>query len=206
MEEPSDLALSLFGNSASTVRLYAELLDAEGERRGLLGPQESERLWSRHIINSAALLGYLPRRGTVMDVGSGAGLPGIVIAAARPDLNVQLVEPMERRCEWLSEVSEELGLDNVEILRARAESLGKQWRSDVVTARAVAALPKLLRMTSKLIAPGGRLLALKGRRAYEEVAAAKDELKRRHLQAQVHEVVSVMDGEITYVVECTRTT
>lgn len=203
-EKPSPIVLSLFGSSASTIEAYADLLAIEGEKRGLIGPQETERLWSRHIVNSAALLPFLPKRGTVIDVGSGAGLPGLVIAAARPHLDVTLVEPMERRCEWLAEVSEELGLDNVEIIRARSQDLGRKIRADVVTARAVAALPKLLRLTSKMIAPGGRLLALKGRRAEEEVLEAHEELKRRHLTAEVHEVVSVMDGEVTYVVECRR--
>ena len=203
-EKPSPTVLSLFGSSASTIEAYADLLAVEGEKRGLIGPQETERLWSRHIVNSAALLPFLPKRGTVIDVGSGAGLPGLVIAAARPHLDVTLVEPMERRCEWLAEVSEELGLDNVEIIRARSQDLGRKIRADVVTARAVAALPKLLRLTSKMIAPGGRLLALKGRRAEEEVLEAHEELKRRHLTAEVHEVVSVMDGVVTYVVECRR--
>ena len=205
MESPNQVSLSLFGTGASAVVAFADLLAAEGERRGLIGPQEAERIWSRHIVNSAALLPFLPRRGTVIDVGSGAGLPGLVIAAARPDLEVTLVEPMERRCEWLAEAAEEIGLDNVSIVRDRSENIGKKIRADVVTARAVAAMPKLLRLTSKMIAPGGRLLALKGRRAYEEVNEAADELKRRHLVAQVHEVVSVLDGETTYVVECKRT-
>lgn len=204
-EQTSPVVLSLFGTSASTVEAYANLLSLEGEKRGLIGPKEAERIWSRHIVNSAALLGFLPRRGTVIDVGSGAGLPGLVIAAARPDLEVTLVEPMERRCEWLAYASEEIGLDNVLIVRDRSENLGKKIRADVVTARAVAALPKLLRLTSKMIAPGGRLLALKGQRVYEEVEDAALELKKRHLDAEVHEVVSVMDGEVTYVVECKRT-
>lgn len=204
-EQPSPVVLSLFGTSASTVEAYANLLALEGEKRGLIGPKEAQRIWSRHIVNSAALLGFLPRKGSVIDVGSGAGLPGLVIAAARPDLEVTLVEPMERRCEWLAYASEEIGLDNVLIVRDRSENLGKKIRADVVTARAVAALPKLLRLTSKMIAPGGRLLALKGQRVYEEVEDAALELKKRHLTAEVHEVVSVMDGEVTYVVECKRT-
>lgn len=204
-ERPSPVVLSLFGTSASTVEAYANLLALEGEKRGLIGPKEAERIWSRHIVNSAALLQFLPRKGTVIDVGSGAGLPGLVIAAARPDLEVTLVEPMERRCEWLAYASEEIGLDNVLIVRDRSENLGKKIRADVVTARAVAALPKLLRLTSKMIAPGGRLLALKGQRVYEEVEDAALELRKRHLSAEVHEVVSVMDGEVTYVVECKRT-
>ncbi len=205
MESPNDLTLNLFGTGASAVEAFANLLAEEGEKRGLIGPKEAERIWSRHIVNSAALLPFLPSRGSLIDVGSGAGLPGLVVAAARPDLDVILVEPMERRCEWLLEASETIGLDNVQIVRDRAENIGRKLRADVVTARAVAALPKLLRLTSKMIAPGGRLLALKGRRAGEEIIEAKDELKRRHLTAQLHEVVSVMDGEITYVVECRRT-
>ena len=205
MEVPSNTVLSLFGTGASAVEAFADLLAVEGEKRGLIGPSEAERIWSRHIVNSAALLPFLPKRGTVIDVGSGAGLPGLVIAAARPDLDVTLVEPMERRCEWLAEAAEEVGLDNVTIIRDRSENIGKKIRADVVTARAVAALPKLLRLTSKMIAPGGRLLALKGRRAYEGVDEAALELKKRHLSAEVHEVVSVFDGETTYVVECRRT-
>lgn len=205
MEQPSSVTLSLFGTGASAVEAFADLLASEGETRGLIGPREADRIWSRHIVNSAALLPFLPRRGSVIDVGSGAGLPGLVIAAARPDLEVTLVEPMERRCEWLAEAAEEVGLDNVRIVRDRSENLGRSLRADAVTARAVAALPKLLRLTSKLIAPKGRLLALKGQRAYEEVRNAHDELKRRHLRAEVHEVVSVMDGEVTYVVDCRRT-
>ncbi len=203
-EIPSDLVLSLFGKHSDDVQKFADLLASEGELRGLIGPRETERLWSRHIVNCGALLPFLPECGTVIDVGSGAGLPGVVIAAARPELKVTLIEPMERRCEWLNWVVGKLDLTNVEILRARSEALGTSVRADVVTARAVAALPKLLRLTSKLIAPGGRLLALKGKNSYKEVEDAEPELRTRHLRAKVHEVVSLMDGEITYVVECRR--
>ena len=180
------------------------MLAEEGERRGLIGPKEVDRIWSRHIVNCAALLSFLPKRGAVMDVGSGAGLPGIVLAIARPDLEFRLVEIMERRCEWLVEVMERLGLDNVEVIRERSENLKRADRVEVVTARAVAPLDKLLRITSKLIAPGGQLLALKGRRAYDEVEKAETELLKRHLRATVEEVPSILDGEITYVVKCTR--
>lgn len=204
MEDPGEVVKSLFGTGFSPVEAFAEKLADEGEERGLIGPLETPRIWSRHIVNCAALLAYLPNRGTVIDVGSGAGLPGIVIAAARPDLDVTLIEAMEKRCQWLAEVSDEIGLDNVQIINARSDELGKKVRADVVTARAVAPMDKLIRITSKLIAPGGRLLALKGKRAYEEIDKAKFELKRHHLEATVHEVVSVMDGETTYVVECKR--
>lgn len=203
-EIPSDLVKSLFGSSFGAMNIFAEKLFAEGEERGLIGPRELSRIWSRHLVNCAALLPYLPGRGTVADIGSGAGLPGLVVAAARPDMTVFLIEAMERRCEWLAECVDEMGLDNVEILNNRSEDLGRSLRADVVTARAVASMDKLIRLTSKMIAPGGRLLALKGQRAYEEIDKATSELKRHHLSAVVHEVVSVMDGESTYVVECRR--
>lgn len=203
-ETPSDLVLSFFGPSSDKVVEYAELLANEGELRGLIGPRETERLWSRHIVNSGALLPFLPDKGTLIDVGSGAGLPGIVIAAARPELQVTLVEPMERRSEWLNYVVEKLGLTNVKILRERSENLGRSARSDFVTARAVAGLPKLIRLTTKLVGPGGTLLALKGKRAQAEVAEARQELDRYHLRATVHEVLSIMDGDVTYVVQCER--
>ena len=118
-EKPTPLTLALFGPNAPKIQRFADKLAAEGELRGLIGPKEKERLWSRHIVNSAALLGFLPVEGTVIDVGSGAGLPGLVIAIARPDLEVTLVEPMERRCIWLQEVIDELDLPNArEIGRA----------------------------------------------------------------------------------------
>lgn len=194
----------LFGPTFSAVEFFAQKLYNEGEERGLIGPRELSRIWSRHIVNCAALFPYLPARGSLIDVGSGAGLPGLVIAIARPDLDIYLVEAMEKRCAWLAEVCDELGLDNVEIINARSEDLGRKIRADVVTARAVAGMDKLIRLTSKMIAPRGCLLALKGQRAYEETEKAGHELKRHHLKAQVHEVVSVMDGQTTYVVECRR--
>ena len=197
-------AAVLFGPNLGAVEGFANLLAEEGELRGLIGPRESERIWSRHVINSAALLPFLPESGRVIDVGSGAGLPGLVIACARPDLEVVLVEPMERRCEWLQYATDKLGLTNVEVIRARSEELGRSLQGEAVTARAVANLGKLIRLTTKLIAPGGCLLALKGQRSYEEVAEAAPDLRKYHLDAEVHEVVSVMDGDVTYVVECRR--
>lgn len=204
VEQPNELVKGLFGTAYYPIEEFARKLAEEGELRGLIGPRELDRLWSRHIVNCQALVPFLPKRGSVIDVGSGAGLPGIVIAATQPDLDVYLVETMERRCQWLAEVVEDLGLENVQIVNARAEELGRSLRADAVTARAVASLDKLIRLTSKLIAPKGKLLALKGRRAQEEVDKAAKELKRYHLSAQVHEVVSVMDGESTFVVECIR--
>ena len=204
-EEPTQAVRDFFGPAFAEVAEFARMLEEEGEIRGLLGPRDMERIWSRHLVNSAAVLDFLPRRGQVLDIGSGAGLPGIVIAVCRPDLDVHLAEPMTRRCEWLADVVDALGLDNTTIHQARAEELRGKGKADVVTARAVANMAKLVRMTSKLIAPGGALVALKGRRAPIEIEEAASELKRHHLMAQIHEVPSVMEDESTYIVKCTRT-
>lgn len=203
-EQPTDAVRSFFGPAFADVEHYVHMLEEEGEIRGLVGPREMPRLWSRHAVNAAAVLDFLPRSGQLLDIGSGAGLPGIIIAICRPELDVHLAEPMQRRCEWLAEVVDELGLDNVTIHQARAEELRGKGRADVVTARAVANMSKLIRMTTKLIAPGGALVALKGRRAPIEVEDAAKELRSHHLQARIHEVPSVMEEESTYVVVCTR--
>lgn len=204
-EQPTDEVREFFGSSFADVEHFVRMLEEEGEIRGLVGPREMERLWSRHAVNSAAVLPFLPRSGQVLDIGSGAGLPGIIIAICRPDLDVHLAEPMARRCEWLSDVIEEIGLDNVTLHQARAEELRGKGRADVVTARAVANMSKLIRMTTKLIAPGGSLVALKGRRAPLEVDEAARELKSHHLAAKIHEVPSIMEEESTFVVVCKRT-
>ncbi len=204
-EHPNEATRRLFGLGFPAVDEFARLLSVEGEIRGVIGPHEVPRLWSRHLVNSAAVLGFLPSRGEVLDIGSGAGFPGVIIAACRPELHVTLAEPMERRCEWLADVVDDLGLDNVQIMRARAEELRGKVRGDVVTARAVANLSKLIRMTTRLIAPGGALVALKGRRAAAEVQDAETELRRHHLSARVHEVASPLEDESTFVVVCRRT-
>lgn len=204
LEVPTDEVRAHFGLAFGQMEAFAHMLEEEGELRGLIGPREVGRIWSRHIVNSAAILDFLPRKGQVLDVGSGAGFPGIVAAIARPDLDFHLAEPMQRRCEWLADVVDELGLDNVTIHQARAEELRGKGKADVVTARAVANMSKLVRMTSKLIAPGGRLVALKGRRAVIEVEEAAAELKRHHLVASVHEVRSLMEDESTWIVVCER--
>ena len=143
---------------------YADFLVGPGIERGLIGPREGERIWERHILNCLPVTALIPEGATVIDVGSGAGLPGIVIKLARPDLTVTLVEPLERRCEFLRES----GVD-VEVVRGRAEDCRKS--ADVVTARAVAPLEKLVKMTRHLIAPGGALLAMKGASAEKEMEA-----------------------------------
>lgn len=203
-EQPTEAVREFFGLSFGQMEAFAHMLEEEGELRGLIGPRELPRLWSRHLVNSAAVLDFLPRQAQVLDIGSGAGFPGIVVAIARPELDVHLAEPMQRRCEWLADVVDELGLDNVTIHQARAEELRGKGKVDVVTSRAVANMSKLVRMTSKLIAPGGSLVALKGRRAALEVEEAAGELKRHHLNAEVHEVPSIMEDDSTFVVVCRR--
>ncbi len=205
-ERPTEAVKDFFGASFSQMEAFAAMLEDEGELRGLIGPRELPRLWSRHLVNSAAVLDFLPRKGQVLDIGSGAGFPGIVIAITRPNLDVHLAEPMQRRCDWLADVVDELGLDNVTIHQARAEELRGKGKAQVVTSRAVANMAKLIRLTSKLIAPRGSLVALKGRRAPLEVDEAATELKRHHLRADIHEVPSIMEDDSTFVVVCRRIT
>lgn len=173
--ELRDLAGELFGPQLPLAERFADLLASQGVTRGLIGPREGERLWERHLLNCALLVRALPADAqTVADVGSGAGLPGIVLAIARPGLQLTLIETMQRRCVWLQEVVDQLGLEHVRVLRARAEEVDEQF--DVVTARAVAALDKLARWSLPLVREGGVLLAMKGSAAAEEITGAAEVL------------------------------
>ena len=157
---------------------YAGLLATDGVVRGLIGPREAPRLWDRHLVN-CALLGELIGEGsTVCDIGSGAGLPGLVLAIARPDLTVTLVEPLLRRTSFLEEVASALALENVEVVRGRADSLHGVRTFDVVTSRAVAPLERLLGWSMPLVAPTGALVAMKGSSVDDEIEAAGAELSR----------------------------
>jgi 16S rRNA (guanine527-N7)-methyltransferase len=201
VEAPSDEVRELFGLSWAPMQHFAQMLVEEGELRGLIGPRELPRLWTRHIVNSAAVAPFVDEEATLADVGSGAGFPGIVLAIMRPDLDVHLIEPMERRVAWLTDVVEEVDLDNVTIVQARAEELHGKASFDVVTARAVAALDKLARWTLPLVSAGGRLVALKGQRAGEEVENAKYVLRKLGARdTRVEEVQPVPRGERTTVV------
>jgi 16S rRNA (guanine527-N7)-methyltransferase len=162
-------------NLAST---YVDLLATEGVTRGLIGPREAPRLWERHLLNCAVLADALPEGADVCDIGSGAGLPGVVLAIRRPDLQLTLVEPLLRRTTFLDEVVERLGLDNVQVRRARAEELHGQAEFSVVTSRAVAPLPRLLDWSLPLVRPGGHLVALEGASAGSEITEAQDDLRR----------------------------
>jgi 16S rRNA (guanine527-N7)-methyltransferase len=164
---------ALFGAAWPAVEQFHTLLRNEGVLRGLVGPREVSRLWERHLVNSAAVVPFLPAQGLIVDVGSGAGLPGVVVAAMRPEAEVVLLEPMERRTDWLREVVDDLGLGNARVLRGRAEDQVGSLAADAVTARAVAALEKLYGWTLPLLRVGGQLVALKGGRAGEEADAAR---------------------------------
>ena len=165
-------AVAIFGDQIDQARSFAQTLANDSDELGLLGPRELDKLWSRHILNSVVVAELVSPGDKVADVGSGAGLPGIPMAIARPDADFVLIEPMERRSSWMLEVVEDLGLKNVRILRSRAEDVTEQ-DFDIVTARAVAALDKLLKMCVPLLKPGGALIALKGSKAAEEIANSK---------------------------------
>ncbi|WP_297622988.1 16S rRNA (guanine(527)-N(7))-methyltransferase RsmG [Nocardioides sp.] len=157
---------------------FTELLATEGVLRGLIGPREAPRLWDRHILNSAVLAEAIPQGATVCDIGTGAGLPGVVVAIARPEVRMTLVEPLLRRTTFLEEVVAELGLEHVTVRRARAEELHGSATFDVVTSRAVAPLERLLGWSMPLVAPTGALLAMKGRSVHDEIASAQEFLAR----------------------------
>lgn len=199
--ETPPLAADLFGERLTLAQQYADVLADAGVERGLIGPREVPRLWDRHLLNCAVVMPRVPQDARVADVGAGAGLPGLVWAIGRPDLTVTMIEPLLRRATFLQETADVLGLTNVEVVRARAEEV--QATYEVVTARAVAALDKLARWCLPLVAPGGVLLALKGRSASEEVASARRTLAR--LGATDTVVRTYGDLEVpTTVVEVTR--
>lgn len=178
---------------------YAELLATEGVVRGLIGPREGSRLWERHLLNCAVLGELVPEGAEVCDLGSGAGLPGLVLAIARPDLRVTLVEPLLRRTTFLEEVVAELELSGVEVVRARAEAVHGTRVFDLVTSRAVAPLERLLAWSMPLVAPEGAMVAMKGASAADEVASAEKTLRQLGCApAEVHTVGSgVADSPTT---------
>jgi len=194
----------MFGPAIGLAARYAELLAGPGVERGLIGPGETARLWDRHLVNCAAIAGLVPQAGTLVDLGSGAGLPGLVLAMLLPDVQVVLLEPMERRAVFLAECVSELGLANVTVHRGRAEDAAGEFAADVVTARAVAPLDRLSALAVGLVRPGGLVLAIKGAAAAQEVARAAPVLRR--LGARDVEVVRVggtADGPAATVVRFT---
>lgn len=189
---PPPAAVAHFGARMAGLEMYAAALASDGVVRGLIGPREVERLWERHLLNCAVLADGIPADSTVADVGSGAGLPGLVIALVRPDVRMTLIESLLRRTEFLGEMVERLGLDNVVVRRDRAEDCRDLRGSfDVVVARAVAPLTRLVPTTAPLLKPTGRLLAMKGETAQEEIDAARAVLRRAGLS---HVVVRCFDA------------
>ncbi|MDX6198000.1 MAG: rRNA (guanine527-N7)-methyltransferase [Actinomycetota bacterium] len=171
-------AVAVFGEHLPLAVRYAEMLAGPGVERGLLGPREAPRLWERHLLNCAGLTELLEPGQQVLDAGSGAGLPGIVLAICRNDIDVVLVEPLQRRATFLAEVVDELGLSHVSVVRSRLEDLAGKTLIDTVVARAVAPLDRLAAWTMPLLRTGGRLLALKGEQAESELAAGRAALRR----------------------------
>ncbi|GAA3320266.1 16S rRNA (guanine(527)-N(7))-methyltransferase RsmG [Arthrobacter ramosus] len=171
-------AEKIFGDRLGLAQRYVEHLATSGTERGLIGPREVPRLWSRHVLNCAVIESAIAHGSHVADVGSGAGLPGLCLAIARPDLELTLIEPLERRVIWLQEVVDDLGLGNVTVMRTRAELAVGMVDADVVTARAVSALSKLAGLTIPLLNGKGEVVAIKGRSAAEEIEQAAKVIRR----------------------------
>jgi 16S rRNA (guanine527-N7)-methyltransferase len=193
LDVPPPAATVVFGPALEQARGFARVLATRGVERGLIGPREVPRLWDRHLLNCAVVADLIDNRyRTLVDIGSGAGLPGLVLAMTRPELSVILLEPMERRCRFLSECVAELGLANASVLRGRAEEtvLG----ADVATARAVAPLDRLAEMAVRVVRPGGMVLAIKGRTAADELRKARPVLRR--IGARNAQVVCAGEGKV----------
>lgn len=201
VEPEPPYASGLFGERIELAREFTADLARHGEELGLIGPLEAERLWSRHVVNSV-LLAPLLRPGRVGDVGSGAGLPGLVLAIGRPDVQLVLIEPMERRTDWLLAESERLGLTNVTVSRGRAEDVRPDPLLDQVTARAVSALSKLVPICAPLLRAGGEMLFMKGARVGEEVVAAEKALRK--VRAVDPEVLVLGEGIVPEVTRVFR--
>lgn len=198
-----DETARLYGPHAREISRYVDILLDRGISWGLLGPREADRVWQRHVLNSASLSGLVPDGATVVDIGSGAGLPGIPLAILRSDLMVTLLEPLLRRSDFLSMAVDELALgDRVRVVRARAEE--HQSRYDVVTSRAVAPLGKLLRWSIPLMHQDGQILALKGSSAADEVVASAADLRSRRLVADVVSARAHPQAEVATVVRIRR--
>ena len=190
-------AARVFGPALATAEVFAGVLATRGVEQGLIGPREVPRLWDRHLLNCAVVAELIDGQcRTLVDIGSGAGLPGLVLAMLRPEVTITLLEPMERRCRFLAECVTELGLANASVLRSRAEDAARAGlpRADVATARAVAPLPRLAELAMGVTRPGGMVLAIKGINAAEELKDAGPVLRR--IGARSAEVVRAGQGKV----------
>jgi 16S rRNA (guanine527-N7)-methyltransferase len=195
--KPTPELLALFGKNQEKIQSFATLLKTQGIERGLIGPKEADRIWERHIANCIPITTLIKDGVRLADIGSGAGLPGVVIALARADLKVTLIEPLQRRVDFLTEVIDQLEIP-VEVIRGRAETIKKQF--DVVTARAVAPLEKLIQISWHMIPKSGHLLAIKGESAQDELAATK---LKKGATAKLHEI-SLPNLPVARVVEVSK--
>ena len=197
--EPADVAREIYGAQFPLLNRYVDILRSTGVEWGLLGPREADRLWDRHILNSAALSGLIAPGRAVADVGSGAGLPGIPLALLRPDLRMTLIDSLLRRSTFLTQTVEELQIaDRVEVIRSRAEDHHQTY--DVVVARALAPLSRLIGWCNPLRGPSGAILALKGGSAADELASARQQLESAQLDAEVLKARAHPDAEPATVV------
>ncbi|MDR5699308.1 16S rRNA (guanine(527)-N(7))-methyltransferase RsmG [Agromyces aerolatus] len=203
LEPEPEAAAALFGEHLAKGRAFTEALARHGEELGLIGPLELPRLWTRHVLNSA-LVAPLLRPGRVGDVGSGAGLPGLVLAIIRPDVSFSLIEPMERRVAWLERQVAELELPNVEVVRARAEDAKLRGQLDQVTARAVSALRTLIPITAPLLKPGGQLVLMKGAGVDGEIGSAEKAMRK--FRVRDGEVLVLGEGQVSEVTRVFRAT
>ncbi|HBD21324.1 MAG TPA: 16S rRNA (guanine(527)-N(7))-methyltransferase RsmG [Dietzia sp.] len=202
LPSPPPAAAEVFGDRLGLATRYVDFLATAGLERGLMGPRERPRLWDRHVLNSAAAESQLAQGESVVDIGSGAGLPGIPLALARPDLTITLVEPLLRRVTFLEEIIAELGID-VRVIRGRAEEkpvIIEAGEADVVTSRAVAPLAKLAGWSAPLLKVGGRMVALKGESAVDEVERDRAALRKLGFDDVRVETVAALDAEPTRLV------
>lgn len=203
MSDGEAIAREVFGERFPLARDYRDLLAGQGIEWGLIGPREVERLWDRHLLNSVSIADLIPVGADVVDVGSGAGLPGIPLAILRPDLRITLLEPMQRRTTFLTQAVDNLGItDHVCVQRSRAEDYRGSF--EVVTGRAVAPLRKFLPWVLPMLAPGGEVIALKGASAQEELAAVQQLLKKLRLRAELAGVRAHPRSEVTTAVRVRR--
>lgn len=182
LEPEPAAAAAIAGDRIDALREFASGLGARGEQLGLIGPLEPPRLWTRHLLNSAVLAPLVAPGSSVADIGTGGGMPGLVLAIIRPDARFRLIEPMERRCAWLNEQIDRLELQNTEVLRGRAEEYHGAFEVDQVTARAVTALRRLVPLTAPLLRDGGEMLFLKGASVQSEIDAAEKALRQHRVR------------------------